>query len=219
MSDEPIRVVIADDHPVFRRGLRYVIEEESGLSIVAEAEDGAAALALIQRHDPAVAVLDIDMPKMDGFAVVRALQEENRATAIVILTMHKDEELFNEAMNRNVQGYLLKDSAVQDIVGAIRAVAAGQYYISPAISVYLVNRNQRNAALARRNPGLEMLTPTERRVLALIASYQTNKDIAAQLFLSPRTVENHRANICQKLELHGSHALLRFAVQNKDSLS
>ncbi|MBY0503411.1 MAG: response regulator transcription factor [Bryobacteraceae bacterium] len=218
MFEEPIRVVIADDHPVFRRGLRYVMQEESGLSIVAEAEDGAAALALIRIHDPAVAVLDIDMPKMDGFAVVKALQEEQRATAIVILTMHKDEELFNEAMNRSVQGYLLKDSAVQDIVGAVRAVAGGQYYISPAISGYLLNRNQRNAAVARRNPGLELLTPTERRVLALIAGYQTNKDIAAHLFLSRRTVENHRANICQKLELHGSHALLRFAAQNKDSL-
>jgi DNA-binding NarL/FixJ family response regulator len=129
--------------------------------------------------------------------------------------MHKDEDLFNEAMNRSVQGYLLKDSAVQDIVGAIRAVAAGRYYISPAISAYLVNRNKRNAALTRQHPGIEQLTATERRVLGLIAGYQTNKDIAAQLFLSPRTVENHRANICQKLDLHGSHALLRFAVQNK----
>lgn len=215
MSEEQIRVLIADDHPVFRRGLRYVVEEEPGLSIVAEAEDGAAALELVRRLHPAVAVLDIDMPKLDGFAVVKALQAEQLETSIVILTMHKDEELFNEAMNRNVQGYLLKDSAVQDIVAAIRSVAAGQYYISPAISSYLVNRNQRAATVARQHPGLALLTPTERRVLSLIAGYQTNKDIAAQLFLSPRTVENHRANICQKLELHGSHALLRFAVQNK----
>ena len=215
MPEAPIRVLIADDHPVFRRGLRYGVAEETGLEIVGEAEDGAAALELIRQHDPAVAVLDIDMPKLDGFAVVKALQAEQRATAIVILTMHKDEELFNEAMNRNVQGYLLKDSAVQDIVGAIRAVAAGRYYISPAISAYLVNRNKRNAALTRQHPGIELLTATERRVLGLIAGYQTNKDIAAQLFLSPRTVENHRANICQKLDLHGSHALLRFAVQHK----
>jgi DNA-binding NarL/FixJ family response regulator len=203
---------------VFRRGLRQVIEAEPGLTIVAEAEDGVAALEQIRRLKPKVAVLDIDMPKLDGFAVVKALQQESLPTGIVILTMHKDEDLFNEAMNRNVQAFILKDSAVQDIAGSIRAVAAGQYFISPAISVYLLNRNRRASAVARQNPGLAALTPTERRVLQLIADYQTNKEIAAALFVSPRTVENHRANICQKLTLHGSHALLRFALENRSTL-
>jgi DNA-binding NarL/FixJ family response regulator len=213
-----ITIVIADDHPVFRRGLRQVIEAEPDLTIVGEAEDGAAAWEQLRTLRPAVAVLDIDMPKMDGFAVVQALEQEQLPMGIVILTMHKDEDLFNEAMNRNVQAYILKDSAVQDIVGSIRAVAAGQYFISPAISSYLVNRSRRVSATARQYPGLDTLTPTERRVLALIADYKTNKDMAAILFVSPRTIENHRANICQKLSLHGSHALLRFALEHRSAL-
>lgn len=218
MSEAPIRVLIADDHPVFRRGLRFVIEAEPGVEVVAEAEDGMAALNLLREQAPAVAVLDIDMPKLDGLGVITALQEEGRETRIVILTMHKDEELFNEAMDRNVHGYLLKDSAVQDIIAAIRAVAAGQCYISPAISTYLVHRNRQASGRAQQASGIELLTRTERRILLLIADYQTNKDIAAKLFLSPRTVENHRAHICQKLNLHGSHALMRFAVENKAEL-
>jgi len=218
MDQPPISVLIADDHPVFRRGLRQVLQAEPGLLIVAEAEDGVAALDAIRTLKPAVAVLDLDMPKLDGFSVIKAVDQEHLATAIVILTMHKDEELFNEALNRHVQAYLLKDSAVQDIAASIRAVAAGQYFISPAISAFLVNRNRRAQALARQHPGLEALTQTERRILGLIAAYETNKTIAAQLFLSPRTIENHRANICLKLSLQGAHALLRFALEHKTGL-
>lgn len=209
-------VVIADDHPVFRKGLRQIIEAEPDLEIVGEAEDGAAALALLRSHKPTVAVLDLDMPRMDGFEVIRAAKQEGLGISIVILTMHKDEDLFNEALSLEVRGYILKDSAVTDIVGSIRAAAAGQYFISPSISAYLINRNQRLAA--RQQPLLQELTATERRVLRLIADYKTNKEIAAQLFQSPRTVENHRANICQKLDLRGTHALLRFALEHKAEL-
>jgi DNA-binding NarL/FixJ family response regulator len=208
-------VAIADDHPVFRKGLRQIIEAEPDLRIVGEAEDGAAALALVREHKPAVAVLDLDMPRMDGFEVIRAVRQEGLQMAIVILTMHKDEDLFNEAISLNVLGYILKDSATTDIVGSIRAVASGQYFISPSISNFLINRNRRLAALETQVPGLRDLTATERRVLKLLSVCNTSKDIAAQLHLSPRTVENHRANICQKLGLHGTHALLRFAMEHK----
>lgn len=214
-----IRVLIADDHPVFRAGLRQIIEMNADLKVVAEAEDGTMALARVREHQPDVAVLDVDMPGLDGFEVVRALQQEKLASEVVFLTMHKDEDIFNEAMNIGVQGYVVKDSAVTDIVASIRAAAAGRPFISPALSSYLLNRTQRNARLTQEKPGLQHLTPTERRILKLLSENKTSKEIAAESFVSHRTIENHRANICQKLGLHGNHALLKFALEHKSQLS
>ncbi|MGC4049178.1 MAG: response regulator transcription factor [Paludibaculum sp.] len=207
-------VLIADDHPVFRRGLRQVIEAEDGLVVVAEAEDSIAALALLRQWRPAVVVLDLDMPSMDGFEVIRAIRQEQLPAAIVILTMRKDEQLFHQAMTLNVQGFLLKDSAAKEIAAAIRAAAAGDFFISPSVSSYLVNRGRRPIRLVNSRLEEARLTPTERRLLVLVAAYKTSKEIAAQLRVSHRTVENHRANICQKLNLRGTHALLRFALEH-----
>jgi DNA-binding NarL/FixJ family response regulator len=215
MSIEPseIRIVIADDHPIFRKGLRQIIEMEPGLRVVAEASDGSEALTRITEQRPAVVVLDVDMPVMDGFEVVRAIRSQNLPVEIIFLTMHKDEDVFNEALNVSVRGYVVKDSAVTDIVGGIRAVAAGQSFISPSISGYLLNRTARVTPL-----GILDLTLHEKRILLLIADHLTNKEIATQLFVSHRTVENHRSNICNKLNLRGSHALLKFALDRKVQL-
>ncbi|MFL6227868.1 MAG: response regulator, partial [Pyrinomonadaceae bacterium] len=191
------RVLIADDHPIFRQGLRQVVESGAGLRVVSEVADGRAALEGIEAQQPDVALLDVDMPEMDGFAVARAVFEKNLQVGLVFLTMHKDEDLFNEALDIGVKAYVLKDSAVTDIVGAVRAVLAGQHFISPSLSNYLVNRGRRAAALSREKPGLQDLTPAERRVLALVAANKTSREIGDALFVSPRTVENHRANICQ----------------------
>src|ERR1051326_8843771 len=128
-----IRVLIADDHPVFRQGLRQVIEKDRSMKVVAEAEDGEAALDQMRAHQPEVAILDLDMPKLDGFAVVRAAQAERLATAVVFLTMHKDEDLFNEALDLGAKGYVLKDSAITDIIGSIKAASRGQNFISPQL--------------------------------------------------------------------------------------
>ena len=214
-----IRVVIADDHPVFRRGLRQIIEMEPHFEVAGEAEDGEAALATLIAIKPEIAVLDIDMPKLDGFALARAVREQKLPTAVIFLTMYKEEEFFNEAMDLGVKGYLLKDNAVTDIIGCIRAVTAGKYYITPAISSYLLNRQARAASLVKQNPGLNDLTPAELRILRLIAENKTSKEIASELFVSYRTVENHRANICQKLSLHGSQALIKFALEHKSRLT
>jgi DNA-binding NarL/FixJ family response regulator len=214
-----IRIIIADNHPVFRHGLRQVMEAEPDLHILGEAQDGLAALDAIRCHKPQVAVLDVDMPRMDGLAVVRALREERLNTRVVFLTMHKDEDLFNEALNLDVQGYVVKDSAVTEIAGSVRAAAAGQVFISPSVSAYLFNRSRRAAALVAQNPSTASLTATERRIMAAIAEHKTSKEIARDLFISHRTVENHRSNICQKLDLHGAHALLRFALDTKSELS
>jgi DNA-binding NarL/FixJ family response regulator len=218
MSD-PTRILIADDHPIFRQGLRQLFESEVGLAVICEAGDGRAALREIETHNPDIAVLDVDMPEMDGFAVARSVKEKNLATELVFLTMYKDEELFNEALDLGVKAYVLKDSAVTDLIGAVRAVLAGQSFISPALSSHLINRRNRGVALERSKPGLKDLTPTERRILPLIAENKTSREIADALYISIRTVENHRANICQKLDLHGAHALLKFALEHKSELS
>ena len=213
-----IHVIIADDHPLLRAGLRQVIESDSRLKVVAEASDGAAALEQITAHQPAVAVLDIEMPQLTGFELLRELRARGQTVAVIFLTMYRDEEMFNEALDLGALGYVLKDSATTDIIGAIRAVAAGQPYISPAISALLLKRGARATALGQQKAGLKDLTPTERRILKLISENRTSKGIAAELFISHRTVENHRANICQKLELKGSHSLLKFAFDHKSQL-
>jgi DNA-binding NarL/FixJ family response regulator len=211
-------IIIADDHPVFRRGLRMVIESEAGLQVIAEADDGAAALAAIENHQPDLIVLDVNMPQMNGFDVVRQLQAKRSKAAIVFLTMHKDEEMFNAAMDLGIVGYILKDSAVTEIIACLKTVLSGQPYISPQLSAFLLNRSRRAMQLNQRIPALENLTPTERRILKLIADYKTSKEIADILCIHSRTVDNHRTNISQKLDLKGSHALLKFAVENKSQI-
>ena len=214
---EQIRIVMADDHPIVRQGLRQMIETDKKLSIVAEAGDGQTALDLIETHQPDVAVVDIDMPGMDGFAVVRGLQKKRINVEIVFLTMHSEEEIFQAAMDLGVKGYVLKDSAVTDIVSSIKAVAAGRPYLSPELSALLLKRRRADKPDLKQ-PGLHDLSPTEQRILRLIAEDKTSKEIAAALFISPRTVETHRANMSRKLKLHGSLALVKFAVTHKAEL-
>jgi DNA-binding NarL/FixJ family response regulator len=209
-----IRIVIADDHPIFRQGLKQVIESDPSLKVVAEADDCDLAIARIREHTPEVAVLDVEMPGGDGFEVARSVRDDHLAVGLIFLTMYRDERLFNTALDIGVKGYVLKDSAVTDVVGAIKAVAAGHHFISPTLSGYLINRDRRAAALPGRVPGINSLSPTERQVIKLIAEYKTSREIADTLCVSVRTVEHHRANISVKLNLKGSHALLKFAVEH-----
>jgi len=207
--------MIADDHPVFRQGLRQVIEADPHLKIVAEAVDGETTLEQLPQCGAEIVVLDVDMPNKDGFEVARAIRAQRLPVAVIFLTMHKDERFFNAALDLGVKGYVLKDSAVTEIIGSIKAVANGQEYVSPALTTYLLNRGRRVVALVAQQPALSHLTATERRILKLIAEYKTSKDIADELCLSARTIEHHRANLCEKLGLKGSHALLKFAVAHQ----
>ena len=209
---------MADDHPIVRQGLKQIIEADRAISIVAEAGNGVLALEHIEKHQPSVAVLDIDMPEMDGFDVVRELKRKNVKIEIVFLTMHSENEIFEEAMDLGVKGYVLKDSAVTDIVASIKSVASGRPFLSPALSALLLNRRNRIVELDEALPGLQNLTPTERRILKFIAADKTSKEVAAELFISPRTVETHRTNICRKLNLSGSLALVKFAVTHKSEI-
>ena len=171
---------------------------------------------MIKQFEPAVAVLDVNMPEMNGFDVVRNLREINLATEVIFLTMHKDETMFNTAMDLGVKGYLLKESAIDDIAAGIRTVAAGKHFISPALTTFLINRSNRTDASGKSR--IEALTKTERRILKLISEDKTSREIGEMLFTSVRTVERHRQNICNKLEIRGSNVLLKFAVANKDRL-
>ncbi len=213
-----IKILIADDHPVFRRGLRMIIEADSALQIVAEAEDGAEAVSRLREFEPDVAILDVDMPKMGGFEVVREMQKSNLASEVIFLTMYKDEGLFNQAIDLGVKGYILKDSAISDIVAAIKSAARSENFISPPLATFLVNRGNRMAKFTNNKPSIQDLTPAELNVLKLIAEHKTSREIADLLFISPRTVERHRFNICTKLEIHGSNALIKFALENKNLL-
>lgn len=213
-----ITVLIADDHPIVRKGLRQTIETDRSLKIVGEAGDGGVAFEQIKTLVPEVAVLDIDMPVKDGFAVATAIREEKLPVAVIFLTIHREEELFQAAIDMGVRGYVLKDSATTDIVTGIKTVAAGQPYISPSLSAYLINRRRRADALVKEKPGIEELTTMERRILRLVSEEKTSKEIAEELFISHRTVETHRANISRKLDLHGSLALIKFAVAHKSQL-
>lgn len=217
--DEQIRLLIADDHPLFRKGLREAIESDPSLCIVGEAVDGASALELIDRLAPMVAILDIDMRRMGGLEVAREIRRRNHEIDVIFLTMYKEEDLFNEAMDLGARAYVLKDSAVNDILEAVHAVAEGRYYISSGVSDQLIRRSARAQQLLRQTPSLEDLTPAELRVLRMIAENRTSKQIAEKLSISYKTVENHRTNIASKLHLRGSHSLLKFALENKRVLA
>jgi len=216
--DKDIRVMIADDHPVVRRGLRQTIEADPRLKVVAEAGDGEAALAQIQELKPAIAVVDIDMPQLDGLGVAREIRKKRLPVEIVFLTIHGEEDLFHTAMDLGSKGYLLKDTALTEIVKALRAVAEGNYYVTPSLTAYLVHRRGLAQAFASQQPGLADLTPTERRILRMVAEGKSSKSVAEELFIHYRTVENHRTNICQKLGLQGHNALFKFALQHKSEL-
>jgi DNA-binding NarL/FixJ family response regulator len=206
--------VLADDHPVVRKGLKLSIEEDPSLKIVAEAGDGEVALALIKDLRPQLALLDIDMPRLGGLGVAKEVARLGLKTKIIFLSFHRDEDFFREAIDIGGKGYLLKDSAMDEIVTAIHSVIAGQVYLSSAITVQLLKGGSESDS-EQGDSVIRNLTPSERRILKLIADGLSSKEIGNELSIHYRTVENHRTNICRKLGIEGANALLRFAVQRK----
>ncbi|HEY6332166.1 MAG TPA: response regulator transcription factor, partial [Blastocatellia bacterium] len=180
MGDE-IRVVIADDHPLIRQALRQVLDREADLKVVGESGDGKAALLQVETLKPHIAVLDVDMPLLDGMGVARAAREKGLPVEIIFLTVHREADLLEEATGLGAKGYVLKDSAAGEVVSAIRTVARGDHYISPAMAGHLVRARQRLTVFQEQQSGLKDLTRAERRVLKLISEYKTTKQIADEL--------------------------------------
>ena len=209
-------VLIADDHPIFRQGLAQVLNDTEEFHLVGEANNGLQALELLDALQPDIALVDINMPLMDGLKLVRTATARSLSPAFVILTMFKDDEYFREAMDLGVMGYLLKDSATSDLLECLRTVAKGRHYIAPTMSELLVLRS---SGTSKDAPGsLAHLSPTERRILRMIADGKTSKEIADELSVSFHTVNNHRAHICEKLHLEGPNKLLQFAMEHKAML-
>jgi two-component system response regulator NreC len=210
---KPLRVLIADDHRLIRAGLRLVIEKEQGLSVVGEADDGRQAVALAEKHKPDVAVLDISMPNLNGIEAARLIREVLPDTQIVMLSMHSDEAYVLRALKAGARAYLLKDSAEADLVRAIRAVAEGKSFFSPAVGKVLLEDYMRKLQRSGAEDSYELLSAREREILQLVAEGKSSKEIAAQLNLSVYTVETHRSNLMQKLNLRGLPELILYAVR------
>ena len=210
MADK-LKLIIADDHHIFRKGILSIVSEDEGIEITGEAANGDDALKLIEEKKPDIAILDIDMPGLSGLDVARKVKSEKLPVKIVILTIHKDKEYFDEALELDIKAYVLKESIANDLIDCIKRVAAGEYYISSAISGYLVEKNK----TAPKQTELDKLTNAEKEILKLISQNKTSAQIADELFRSVRTIENHRNNICNKLGLKGPHALLLYAIQHK----
>jgi two-component system, NarL family, response regulator NreC len=208
-----VRILLADDHTLIRGGLRLLAEQQPDLVVVGEAEDGRQAVAMAAALKPDVAVLDIGMPNLNGIEAAKQITEGESRAAVVILSMHADETYILRALKAGARGYLLKDSTESDLARAIRAVAEGKSFFSPAVSKVLLEDYVRKLQRTGGEDSYELLTPREREILQLIAEGKSNKDVANLLHLSVYTVETHRANIMEKLKLKSVPELILYAVR------
>jgi two-component system, NarL family, response regulator NreC len=208
-----IRILLADDHTVVRKGLRLLLESQEGFEVIADACDGRETVALAEQHQPDVVVLDVAMPILNGIEAARQISAKFPNTAIVFLSMHSDEGYVLKALKSGARAYLLKDSAEYDLIAAIKAVSEGKAFFSPAISKMLVEDYMRQMRERDVEDSYELLTTREREILQLLAEGKSNKDVATLLHLSLYTVETHRSNIFQKLNLHSSAELILYAIR------
>lgn len=208
-----IRILLADDHNVMRKGLRLLLESQPGFSVVGEASDGRQAVEQAEATKPDVVVLDIAMPRLSGTEAAQRISELLPGTSVIILSMHSDEGYVMRALKAGAKGYLLKDAAEGDLVEAIQAVGNGKTFFSSEISKMLVEDYVREIRTRGVEDSYELLTSREREILHLLAEGKSNKDIASALNLSPYTVETHRRNLQEKLNLHSFAELILYAVR------
>ncbi len=207
-----MRVLLADDHGIVRRGLRSLLEE-AGVSVVAEAADGLEAIRLTEEHRPDLVILDIGMPKLSGIEVAARSQKLDRPPGVIILSMHADESYIIRALAAGARAYLLKDATDEDLLPAVRAVGAGKPFFSPTVTAVLVEDYVRALQKRGLSDSYHLLTDREREVLHLLAEGRSNKEVATLLDLGLSTVETHRANLMQKLNLHNTAEIVLYAVR------
>jgi DNA-binding NarL/FixJ family response regulator len=208
-----IRILLADDHQLMRSGIRLMLERESDLTVVGEAADGREAVSLAKTLKPDVVVMDIGMPNLNGIEAAHQMTQENPEMAIVIVSMHADESYVLRALKAGARGYLLKDSAEADLIKAVHVVYGGKSFFSPAVSKVLLDDYVRKLKRSGTDDAYDLLTPREREILQLIAEGKSNKDIANLLNLSVYTIESHRSNLMEKLNLRGLPELILYAVR------
>ena len=216
--NKEIKIFLADDHPIFREGLIKIIQKEKSFRICGSAANGNEAMSFIRTKKPDVAILDISMPGLNGIDIAKLIKEEELNTFPIILTMYNDEEYLDSALENGVTGYLLKDSTLTEIIECIKAVINGGYYISKELQAYLINGKKQSVCKSDLVKMIDNLTPTERQILKLLSQNKTSSQIACELFVSYRTIQNHRMNISHKLGIAGHNSLLMFAIENKPML-
>ncbi|RCK75840.1 MAG: DNA-binding response regulator, LuxR family [Ignavibacteriae bacterium] len=212
------KIFIVDDHPIVRQGLIKIIEDMDGFELVGESGDGVEALKLCEQLKPDIIVVDISLPSMNGFELIRNLNEKTFKKDYIVMTMYKEEEYFDEAIELDVKGYILKESAGINFKKCLQEVSLGKYYFSSEFSDNLAKRTHATSELLNKKPSLKLLTPMELKILKLISENKTSKEIGEELHISHRTVQNHRAHICEKLGIEGYNTLLQFAIEHKHML-
>jgi two-component system response regulator NreC len=210
---ENLRIVLADDHTLFRQGLRRVLEEQPGWQVIADASDGATAVRLTMERQPHIVIMDIAMPRLNGVEATRQIVRRAPDVRVLILSMYSDDLYITQALQAGAHGFVLKDSADADLVRAVRDLAAGKSYFSPTVSKVVLDDYVRRLADRGISDRFDALTEREREVFQLIAEGHSNKDIAGLLHLSPGTVETHRARIMEKLDLHSAAEIVLYAVR------
>jgi two-component system, NarL family, response regulator NreC len=208
-----VRVLLADDHGIVRRGLKSLLETEPNVTVVAEASDGLDALRLCGEYKPDTLIVDIGMPKMNGIEVAARAQKLDPAPAVIILSMHADESYITRALAAGARAYLLKDATDEDLIPALRAVSHGKPFFSPAVTAVLVEDYMRQLRARGLTDTYHLLTDREKEVLQLLAEGRSNKEVATLLDLGLSTVETHRANLMQKLGLHNTAEIVLYAVR------
>src|SRR6266568_5051340 len=209
----PMKILLADDHNVLRKGLRRILEEQPDLEVVGEAADGREAVTLAHSLRPDIVVMDIAMPLMNGLEATRQILQRHSEMNVLILSMYSDENYVVQVLRAGARGYLLKDTAEEDLITAVRTVANGQPFFSPKIAKLLLGDGMQRLRQEGVNDSYDLLTAREREVLQLIAEGKSNKESAAALFVSPTTIETHRARIMDKLDLHSTADIVLYAVR------
>lgn len=216
--EKEIKILLADDHPVYREGLIKIIHKEKNLKVCYSIGNGNEAWEILRTKKPDVAILDISMPGLSGLEIASRIFEQNLSTRPIILTMYSEEEYFEEAMEKEVNGYLLKNSTHIEIIDCINSVMKGSFYVSKELVDNMISSRRKNTPENQIAELLKKLTPTEVEILKLLSQNKTSAQIAGELFVSFRTVQNHRNNISHKLGLSGYNKLLLFAIENKNQL-